>query len=145
LDILNNIVAPEEVKFAKISEELDLQVKQLEKVEERFRAALKVSTEFYNKTNRDCNQALKDLTAIRKKVKALGYEMLKKGPSAELSLGNRLVAEYKNIIEVLAKREEKFLLVQVRKELAGLYNALGQPIPAKEYWTYSLDTIFSKF
>ena len=55
-----------------------------------------------------------------------------------------VISNYKKCIELLRKRQEKFLLIQALHELGNLLFADGQMGEAEIQWSDCVDTIFQK-
>jgi hypothetical protein len=55
-----------------------------------------------------------------------------------------VISNYKKCVELLRKRQEKFMLIQALHELGNLLYADGQLGEAEIYWNDCVDTIFQK-
>ena len=57
---------------------------------------------------------------------------------------NMVISSYKKCIELLRKRQEKFLLIQALHEIGNLHYADGNLGEAEVQWNDCVDTIFQK-
>jgi hypothetical protein len=53
-----------------------------------------------------------------------------------------VISNYKKCVELLRKRQEKFLLIQALHELGNLLYADGNLVEAEICWNDCVDTIF---
>jgi hypothetical protein len=53
-----------------------------------------------------------------------------------------VIGHYKKCVELLRKRQEKFLLIQALHELGNLLYADGNLVEAEIQWNDCVDTIF---
>jgi hypothetical protein len=120
----------------------------------------KTSDGLFENIKRDANNAVESLKQCRKlyskfgtETRALDEEEARKGSTsmeikskrkAHKVFTNMVISNYKKCIELLRKRQEKFLLIQALNELANLYYADTQLKEAEIQWNDAVDTIFQR-
>jgi len=159
--MLTGEVPPEQLAFEADYEEISSKISKLREIEDSLRESLRASEEKFTKIKRDANNCVESLLHCRKLRRRYGDETetlnleesraaggspdnfeLKTKIKAHKVFANMVISSYKKTIELLRKRQEKFLLIQALNELAGIYYAADNLSEAEVQWSDGVDTVF---
>ena len=159
-------IPPEEKEFLREKGILEKEVFRLEVIENVLSSDKDASNKLLENIKRDANNAEESLKACRKLYFQFGVET-ENLKAEELSKGcfgieliknheirskrkshkvftNMVINSYKKCIELLRKRQEKYLLIQALHEIGNLHFADGNLAEAEIQWNDCVDTIFQR-
>jgi hypothetical protein len=164
--MLTGEIPPEEQEFIKDKNQLEREIFRLEVIENVLNSDKDASNKLLENIKRDANNCDESLKACRKLYFQFGVET-ENLKNEEISKGcfgveqiknheikskrkshkvftNMVISSYKKCIDLLRKRQEKFLLIQALHEIGNLHYADGNLGEAEVQWNDCVDTIFQK-
>jgi golgin subfamily B member 1 len=157
--LLTGEVPKEELQFRKEKAELEREVFRLEVHETILKSDLKESEAALDRIKKSSNKTKEALRQSRKIYKKFGVETKKYQSELEEQGDSRMVqmktkyykqlttmviSSYSKTIELIRKRQEKFLLIQSLHEVGNLYYTNDQLKHAETQWNDCIDAIFQK-
>lgn len=153
-------IPPEEQEFLRDKAALEKEIFRLEIIENVLNSDRLSSEGLLENVKRDANACEESLKQCRKlyfqfgvETQSLRIEELRKGAAhfeiktkrkGHKVYSSMVISNYKKCVELLRKRQEKFLLIQALHELGNLLYADGQLGEAEIQWNDCVDTIFQK-
>jgi tetratricopeptide (TPR) repeat protein len=158
--MLTGEVPPEEQEFNRDKQQLEREIFRLDVIENVLLADKRTSETLLENIKRDANNCVESLKKCRTLYYQFGLEThdlsveerkLGKGhyTVAQKRRGYRVfttmvISNYKKCVDLLRKRQEKFLLIQALHELGNLLYADGNLGEAEICWNDCVDTIFQR-
>ena len=156
--MLTGEIPPEEQEFLRDKQQLEKEIFRLDVIENVLLSDKQASDGLLENIKRDANNCVESLKQCRKlyyqfglETQSLGVEEKKKGSShfeirskrkGHKVFTSMVIGNYKKCVELLRKRQEKFLLIQALHELGNLLYADGNLGEAEICWNDCVDTIF---
>ena len=153
-------IPQEEQDFMRDKAQLEKEIFRLEIIENVIKSDKDLSDGLLDNIKLDANACEESLKQCRKlyfqfgvETQSLRIEELHKGPSHfEIKTKRKghkvytsmVISNYKKCVELLRKRQEKFLLIQSLHELGNLLYSDGQLGEAEIQWNDCVDTIFQR-
>ena len=156
--MLTGEIPPEEQEFNRDKQQLEREIFRLDVIENVLLADKRSSETLLENIKRDANNCVESLKKCRTLYYQFGLE------THDLSLEERklgkdhytvvqkrrgyrvfttmVISNYKKCVDLLRKRQEKFLLIQALHELGNLLYADGNLGEAEICWNDCVDTIF---
>jgi len=157
--LLTGEVPKEELDFRKEKAELERETFRLEVHETILKSDKSESEVALDRINKSFSMAKEKLRQSRKLYKKFGLEtadldkqiethgysnMIAIRKKSHAVMTNMVISSYNKAIELIRKRQEKFLLLQSLHEIGNLYYSDNQLKQAETQWNDCVDTIFQK-
>ena len=158
--MLTGEIPPEEQEFNRDKQQLEKEIFRLDVIENVLLSDKQSSEGLLENIKRDANNCVESLKQCRKlyyqygiETQNLHVEEKKKGTNhfeiRSKKKGHKVfttmvTSNYKKCVELLRKRQEKFLLIQALHELGNLLYADGNLVEAEICWNDCVDTIFQR-
>ena len=161
--LITGEIPPEQIEFDRDYSILSKELFIFKSISDMYRTDKEKSENLYNSFLNDANNALKAVDACRKKyedyqieiisMKKLRYnfntnykEYISKLKAINY-LQNNMMGTFKNCIQVLKKRQENYLLIQIIYEMSLIMYSIGDEKNRKNsevYFSEAIDTVFQK-
>ena len=158
--MLTGEIPPEEQEFNRDKQQLEKEIFRLDVIENVLLSDKQSSEGLLENIKRYANNCVESLKQCRKlyyqygiETQNLHVEEKKKGTNhfeiRSKKKGHKVfttmvISNYKKCVELLRKRQEKFLLIQALHELGNLLYADGNLVEAEICWNDCVDTIFQR-
>lgn len=158
--MLTGEIPPEEQEFNRDKQQLEREIFRLDVIENVLLADKRTSESLLENIKRDANNCVESLKKCRNLYHQFGLETqdltrdeARMGKDHFKAVQKRkgyrvfttmVISNYKKTIELLRRRQEKFLLIQALHELGNLLYADGNLGEAEICWNDCVDTIFQR-
>lgn len=158
--MLTGEIPPEEQEFIRDKQLLEKEIFRLEVIESVLLSDKQQSDTLLENIKRDANNCVESLKQCRKLYFQFGLETqnltldeqrkgrahfeIKAKRKGHKVFTTMVIGNYKKCVELLRKRQEKFLLIQALHELGNLLYADGNLGEAEVCWNDCVDTIFQR-
>ena len=161
--LITGEIPPEQIEFDRDYSVLSKELFIFKSISEMYRTDKEKSEHLYNSFLNDANNALKAVDACRKKyedyqTEVISMEKYKYNFNTNYKeyiskvkainyLQNNILGTFKNCIQVLKKRQENYLLIQIIYEMSLIMYSIGDEKNRKNsevYFSEAIDTVFQK-
>ena len=158
--LITGEIPQEQIDFDRDYSILSKQLFIFSSISDMLRNDKEKSENLYNAFLNDANNALKAVTQCRKKYEEYqievismkkyaynytkNYKEFQAKTKAISHLTSNMIGTYKSCIQVLKKRQENYLLIQILYEMSRVMFASGDSKSAEVYFNEALDTVFQK-
>lgn len=151
--LITGEVPKEQLEFEADCREIQGSIEEKKNKEKELLEKIKTSETALDDIKKGASNAEESLIQSRKLLEQYGKEArnlqlepmdnaLKAKKRAHKVFANMVISSYKKTVELLRKRQEKWLLAQALNELADLSFSEGNLEEAETFWNDSVDTVF---